>query len=124
MGNVHDAIVHDADVQDRDGAKWLIKGAAEYFQRLKVFVADVKYAGKPVKWNVVTEGLKLQIVKRTDPSFAVFPKGWIVERTFAWLMQHRRLCRDYERQAQTVESWIFLTLIRLNLRKLDEKMAA
>ena len=108
MKNVHDALVIDADVQDRNGAIWLIKGAAEYFQRLKVFVTDGGYAGKLVEWTLETEGLELRIVKRT----------------FAMLMQHRRLCRDYERQAQTVESWIFLTLIRLNLRRLEEKMAA
>ncbi len=42
--------------------------------------------------------VKLEIVKRSDDvkGFKILPKRWIVERTFEWLIQSRRLVRDYE----------------------------
>ena len=67
--------MHNANVQDRDGAKWLIEGAAEYFPMLKVFVADGGYAGKLVAWTLEAEGLELLIVKRTAPELRCFPSG-------------------------------------------------
>ena len=50
--------------------------------------------------------------------FAVLPRRWVVERTFGWLMRHRRLVRDYERTEASAESWIHLVMIRLQLRRL------
>ena len=42
----------------------------------------------------------------------------VVERTFAWLLFNRRLSRDYERRCATSETWIYLAMIRLMLRRL------
>ena len=50
--------------------------------------------------------------------FQVLPKRWIVERTFAWLVHQRRLARDYERLSETSESFIYVAMIRLMLRRL------
>jgi transposase len=63
----------------------------------------------------------LEIVKRPDDQkgFSVLPKRWIVERTFGWLMKQRRLVRDYEYLPETSESFIYLAMIRLMLRRLD-----
>ena len=55
-------------------------------------------------------------VKRTDAhTFRVLPRRWVVERTFGWLGRSRRLNRDYERQAQTGETMVYLAMIRLML---------
>jgi transposase len=53
-----------------------------------------------------------------EPGFHVIPRRWVVERTFAWLLHQRRLSRDDERLCATSETWIYLTMIRLMLRRL------
>ena len=56
----------------------------------------------------------MEIVKRTElHTFKVLPRRWVVERTFGWLTRYRRLSRDYERQAQTGETMVYLAMIRL-----------
>ena len=52
------------------------------------------------------------------PGFRGLPRRWVVERTFAWQSQQRRLSKDYERLCATSEAWIYLTMIRLMLRRL------
>jgi len=47
------------------------------------------------------------------------PKRWIVERTFAWLNNHRRLSKDYERYPKTSETMIQIAMIRVMLRRLQ-----
>jgi putative transposase len=46
------------------------------------------------------------------------PHRWIVERTFGWQSQQRRLSKDYERLCATSEAWIYVAMIRLMLRRL------
>ena len=61
----------------------------------------------------------IEIVKRGEAHrFVVLPKRWIVERTFAWISRNRRLARDYERYARTVEAFFRLAMIRIMLRRL------
>jgi transposase len=52
------------------------------------------------------------------PGFRVLPRRWVVERTFAWQSQQRRLSKDYERLCATSEVLIYLAMIRLMLRRL------
>ena len=58
--------------------------------------------------------------KRSDDvqGFAVLPRRWVVERTFGWLMRHRRLVRGYERTEASAKAWIHLAMIRIQLRRL------
>ncbi len=55
---------------------------------------------------------------RPTAGFCVVPKRWVVERTLAWLTQHRRLVRDYERSEASATAWIYVALIRIMLRRL------
>jgi len=68
-----------------------------------------------------TFGFVLEIVKRVlgISGFQVLPKRWVVERTFGWLMFHRRLVKDYEEKTEHSESFIQMAMIRLMLRKLS-----
>jgi putative transposase len=50
--------------------------------------------------------------------FQVLPKHWAVERTNTWVTRSRRMARDYERLAETIESFIYILMIRLGLRRL------
>jgi putative transposase len=63
----------------------------------------------------------VEIVKRSDlHTFKMLPRRWVVERTFGWLGRYRRLSRDYERQATTSETMVYLAMIRLMLARLGK----
>jgi putative transposase len=118
--------VTGADVQDRDGARRLLAGAVLLLGRLQLIWADGGYAGALVAW---VKGLRpwgklrLEIVSRPPQAkgFRLLPKRWIVERTFGWLMRHRRLARDYERRTDHSEAMIQIAMIALMLRRLARK---
>jgi len=98
LGLVLMVIVHAANVQDRDGAKWLLEKVKGRFPRLRLIWADGGYAGQFVDWVKTVCQRVLEIVKRSDevPGFQVLPHRWVVERTFGWLGRYRRLSKDYE----------------------------
>src|SRR5215210_3032020 len=75
-------------------------------------------------WCKERGGWELQIVERSayTEGFAVLPHRWIVERTLSWLMQNRRLSKDYERKVQTSETFIELAMIRLILRRMAREV--
>jgi transposase len=101
-------VVHSADVQDRDGARQLLRTARRWFPFIKRIFADAGYQGPKMAKVVADNGCwTLQIVKRSDAHrFVVLPKRWIVERTFAWISRNRRLARDFERYARTVAAFV------------------
>ena len=72
------------------------------------------------KWCEEQGGWELEVIERDKEAkgFEVLPKRWIVERTFGWLRRDRCLPKDYERKAQTSETLIKVTMIRLILRRL------
>lgn len=106
MGLLLVIVVHTADIQDRDGAKLVFAKARNRFPRLRSLWADGGYAGELIKYVFYWYLIVLQIVKRTDPlpGFKVLPRRWVVERTFGWLMNYRRLCRHYEYWPETGEA--------------------
>jgi len=112
--------VHPADIQDRDGAKNLLKEAREKLPTLSMIWADGGYAGKLVEWSKSKVDMNIEIIKRTDKikGFKVLSRRWVVERTFGWLGKNRRLSKDYERVNQTSESFIYLGMTRLMIRRL------
>jgi putative transposase len=60
------------------------------------------------------------VVLRSDDAkgFVLLPKRWVVERTLGWLMHCRRLVRDYEVLPETSETFIYLAMIRIMVRRL------
>jgi transposase len=114
--------VHPANVQDRDGARDLLRTARRLFPFIERIFADAGYQGPKMAKVVAHTGCWLiEIVKRGEAHrFVVLPKRWIVERTFAWISRNRRLARDYERFARTVAAFIRLAMIRIMLRRLTK----
>ncbi len=112
--------VHRADIQDRDGARGVLRRARPLFPFIERIIGDGGYQGpKMAKVVAATGPWTIEIVKRTDlHRFVVLPKRWIVERTLAWISRNRRLARDFERYARSVEAFIRLAMIRLMLRRL------
>jgi transposase len=113
-------VVHRASLQDRDGARRLLRDAARRFPSITKIFADAGYQGPRMAKVVAATGTwQLEIVKRSElHKFVILPKRWIVERTFAWIGRNRRLARDFERYASTVVAFIRLAMIRIMLRRL------
>jgi putative transposase len=119
-------VVHSAALQDRDGAKLVLEKAQGQFPRLSLLWADGGYAGKLIQWVQEVCGWVLEIVKRNDDvrGFVVLPRRWVVERTFGWMSQYRRLSKDYEFHPQTSEAMIHVAMIHLMLHRLEAEQAA
>jgi putative transposase len=133
-GLVMKAKVHPVDLADREGARMLLDRVDESFPSLRHLWADVGYRGADLRrW--ITEGLgrSLEIVQRklrwvwvpneVEPEpipagFEVIRRRWVVERTFAWICRNRRMSRDYEFLPETGEALIYVTMIRLMLKRL------
>src|SRR3981189_2184206 len=116
------AIVHLADIQDRDGGVLVMTTLFGMFPFLKMLFADSGYQGPkfPNGLAKVLPHLDIEIVKRSDQvsGFVVLPKRWIVERTIAWLNRCRRLAKDWENLNRKALAFLRLASIRLMLRKL------
>ncbi len=116
------ALVHAADVQDRDGGALLIATLFGMFPFLLKLYADGGYQGPEFRnaVNAILAQVNVEIVKRADRAqgFVVLPKRWVVERTFAWLNRCRRLAKDWETLNQKARAFLLLASIRLMLRKL------
>ena len=98
---------------------WLpAKGAS--FGRLALIWADSAYAGQLVGWVHHQLRWVLEIVKRNPSAqgFEVLPKRWIVERTRGWLSRNRRLSKDCERLPVTSETFIYIAMTHLMLKRL------
>jgi putative transposase len=121
MGLLLVVVVHSAALQDRDGAKLVLAKATTRCPRLALLWADGGYAGKLIGWVQEVCGWVLQIVKRNDDvrGFVLLPRRWVVERTFGWMSQYRRLSKDYEFDPRTSEAMIEVAMIHLMLHRLE-----
>jgi len=113
-------VVHPADVQDRDGARQVLRTARRLFPFIDRIFADAGYQGPKMAKAVADTGCwTIEIVKRNElHRFVVLPKRWIVERTLAWISRCRRLSKDFERHARKAAAFIRLAMIRIMLRRL------
>jgi transposase len=125
LGLVLEVRVHAANIQDPAGAKDLLLRLKVKHWRLKKIWADERYRGELLEWvHNLRQGrghrrIELEIVaKSAVGKFVVLPKRWIVERTFAWFGQSRRLSKDYEALCETGEAWILIAMIYLMTRRL------
>jgi putative transposase len=105
--------------------------ADDALPRLGVVWADQGCTGPFAAWLHDTRGWRAEVVRaparqlwrygygaRPARTFRVPPRRWVVERTFAWLGQSRRLSRDHERLPATSEAVIYGAMTRLMLRRL------
>jgi putative transposase len=139
QGLVLRAKVHRADIQDRAAVPLVLGGAEERFPRVGHVWLDQGYTGTGREWIEAELGWTTEVVQHPPKPRGVWapvgtvidwdaliPKGfrgvlprrWVVERTFSWLLQSRRLSKDYERLCETSEALIYATMSRLMLRRL------
>ena len=138
--------VQPANVMDRDGIKPLLERVREHLaRRLSHMVAGRRIQrgkGKGKDWAEKALGLTAEVVRRPrrpryvwvkegeeidwerirkllpEPGFKVLPRRWVVERTFSWREQNRRMSKDYERLPESSEAFIYLAMTRLMVRRL------
>ena len=115
------AIVHPADVQDRDGAPPLLNALRSVFPCRRHIFADGAYGGGKLQAALANLGKwTLEIVKRSDAArgFVVLPRRWVVERTLAWLNRNRRLAQDFEATIESATTWLYVASVKLMSRRL------
>ena len=122
LGLLLHAVVHPADIQDRDGGVLVLSTLFGLYPFLQKLFADGGYQG-PVFQKAsakILPHLQIDIVKRSDQTkgFELLPRRWVVERTFAWLNRCRRLAKDFEDLTRNALAFLRLASIRLMLRKL------
>ena len=116
------AIVHPADIQDRDGGILLMANVLALHPLLRKLYADGGYQGPVFKTAMqrICRQIDVEIVKRSDAGkgFAVLPKRWLVERTLAWLGRCRRLAKDWECRTRKARAFLMMASIRMMVRRL------
>jgi putative transposase len=139
QGLVLKAKVHSAALQDRAAVPLLLAGAQEQLPRLSHLWVDQGYTGTGRVWIETHWGWSVEVVHhppkprgvwapigavidsealRPRGFRGVLPRRWVVERTFSWLGQSRRLSKDYERLCETSEALIYAVMSRLMMRRL------
>ena len=122
LGLVLGVAVTPASTPEREGAQAVLERPLKWFARLRRLWVDGGYTGEAfAEWvKDRRPKLEVEVVKRSDDTtgFKVLPRRWVVERTFGWLMRHRRLARDYEKTESSAEALVYLTMIRIQLRRL------
>ncbi len=130
-GLVLGAHVHAASLHDRDGGQRLLTDKLkEEMPRLALVWADAAYTGWFREWVGEERGWRVEVPRHPDRQlwryglkekprgFQVLPRRGVVERTFAWLGQARRLAKDYERLPETAVAMIHAAMSRIMLRRL------
>ena len=81
---------------------------------------DQGYTGEAPAAEAAARGIRLEVVKLPEAKrgFVLLPKRWVVERSFGWAARFRRLARDYERLAATLEGLHWLAFVCLMLANL------
>ena len=112
-----------ASTPERAGAQTLLTPLLPVFTWLRRLWVDGGFSGPDfADWvRARRRKLKVEVIQRPDGAsgFEVLPRRWVVERTFAWLVQYRRLVRDYERTETSATAWIYVAMIRVMLRQLS-----
>jgi len=142
MGLLLSVVVHVANVQDRAGVPLLLEPIKGLFPHVKKVWVDSGYTGTGREWIEQEMGWEVEVVRHaprprgmwvwpgmeiteemrarfTRPKgFRPLPRRWVVERTLAWIGRYRRMSKDYEFLPSSSQSMVYLTMIRLLLKRL------
>lgn len=115
-------VVHIASVQDFDGGKLVLtklQALKAAVPRLRVIWADSIYVAL-VSWVTDVCAWVLEVVRKVpgQHAFVVLPHRWIVERTFGWFGNYRRLSKDYEGLLAVSEALCYWAMVHLMARRL------
>lgn len=122
MGLLIAVLVTAASVSDAHGAIGLLRPLTQFQQpRLATIFVDSAYH-RDVLYDYIAKNkwYKIEVSRRPPDAQGFVPirKRWVVERTFGWLGHSRRHARDYERTYESSESQIYISHVRLLLKRL------
>ena len=111
--------VTTADVQDRDGGRWLLSQSRRLLASLAEVIADSGFSRRFVEWSRRC-GWRVTTTATggKGEGFKLHRRRWVVERTFAWLVRYRRLGKDHEYLTETSEAMIYAAMTHRMLRLL------
>lgn len=116
-------LVHPANISDTEGAEWLLAEHHTAFARMKEVRVDEGYKSGLDTWMEKNTKMRLNIIEKPigQKGFAVIPKRWVVERSIAWSGRNRLASREYNRNQEVSEAFIYLGSITLLLNRLYPK---
>ncbi len=112
-------MVTAANVGERSGGQQVlirVKQSQQQSRLTTIWIDDEPF----MQWVMNFCRWIIQVVLRPEETkgFTVLKKRWVVERTFGWFMGCRRLVRDYELLPETSETFLYLAMIRIMVRRL------
>lgn len=119
-GFVLRVLVHAADISESEGGIWLLNEHRDVLQYLETIRVDQGYKTMFVEWVEQFLPCVVEVIEKPKDQvgFAVLPKRWVIERTFAWLGRYRQLSKEYDRRPESTEAWIYLASIDILLKRL------
>ncbi|SJM37764.1 Transposase DDE domain protein [Psychrobacter piechaudii] len=118
MGNLLSIVVHAANIHDTKSGKLAIEKLLSVYTTIKAVSADAGYRRTFEEQMMQDFKLPVDISTKIAGSWQIIPKRWVVERTFAWLNNSRRLAKDFEVTVTSAENFVKLAHIHLILRTL------
>ena len=119
------AIVHAANIQDRDGAVPLMGSFHGLYPWLRHLIFDAAYGGQKLGQALAKIGCwTTEVVRRPrgQKGFVTLPRRWVVERTLAWLNRNRRMSKDFEATIESATVWLYIAHVKLLSRRLARHM--
>ena len=117
MGNLLAIKVHAANIHDTKSGIMPLNLAKEKYPSIIGSCGDDGYRNTFEK-EAASIGINVDISARIKPIFEILPKRWVVERTFSWLNNSRRLSKDYEINIDSAEAMIYISHLRTLLKRL------
>jgi putative transposase len=117
LGNLLCVYIHAANIHDTIAGPTVFLRLFQKYRTIQAFSADKGY--RKTSENFVKNSLRLPISlsKKIADSFTILPKRWIVERTFSWIGNSRRLSKDYEIREYAQANIVRLSMLKLTLAK-------
>ncbi len=120
QGNIVSNIVHVANIHDSKGAHLVMKNLKENIHGIQTIIGDGGYRGQLIEAAKMKYNYDLQISPKINATSIkkVSPKRWVIERTFSWLENFRRLSKDFEYLMESSQAMIYLASLKLLLNKI------
>ena len=116
-----EVIVTEGNGSERINGLALLLESQANLERLELIWVDQGYQGARFERGVQNlASAKVEVMKREGKGFQLLARRWVVERTFAWLLQKRRLVVDYEKLPETSESLIYIAMVHLMSKRLSQ----
>ena len=111
--------VHAANIHNTKSGIFTAKEAYTSYPSIQKFCADAGYRGTFVSDVKEKLGLGVDISEKIKPhQWEKLPWRWVVEHTFSWLNNSRRLSKDYEFSVSSSESMVIIPHLHTLLKRL------